>query len=58
MPLPRSEIVRFVGLLSQHRDLKITVSESFKGAAITGLGALLGGLLGGPRGLAVGKNLT
>lgn len=41
--------------LCKHEGLRATVKGSAKGAVIVGSCALLGGLLGGPIGLGVGK---
>lgn len=55
MPVNRDEIISLVSQLAQAENLKVTVTESAKGAAIVGSTAFAGGVLGGPAGLAVGK---
>lgn len=40
--------------LAEQENLRVTVVESAKGAGITGISTLLGGLLGGKNGLLIG----
>ncbi|KAF5273104.1 hypothetical protein FQA39_LY07594 [Lamprigera yunnana] len=54
MPINNQELVNVAVELSQSEDLKVSLVESGKGACIAGGGALVGGLLGGPPGLAIG----
>ena len=42
--------------VSAQQNINITFRQSTKGAMMAGGCALLGGLLGGPPGIAVGKN--
>lgn len=55
MPLNQNEIINVCQQLAEEEQLKVCVTESFKGACIAGFGALAGGLLLGPPGLAVGE---
>lgn len=55
MPIKQEEILGICKQLAEQEHMKVCVTESAKGACIAGGCALLGGLLGGPPGLAVGK---
>ena len=44
-------------LIAREDDLKLCVYESMKGAGIAGASAFVGGMILGPVGLAIGKNL-
>ncbi|KAJ8930536.1 hypothetical protein NQ314_016649 [Rhamnusium bicolor] len=55
MPLNSDAIIEVCEVISQQEHLKVTIKQTAKGAVITGLGALSGGLLGGPVGMAIGK---
>lgn len=46
-----------VGGIFQEENIKICMKESAKGGLITGVSALVGGLLGGKTGLLAGKIL-
>lgn len=50
-----AEIINVIVQLAEHEKLRVTVEESVKGAVITGLCTLAGGLLGGRSGLLLGK---
>lgn len=52
----QESIFELCATLSEIEDLKVTLVESGKGALIVGFSTFLGGLLGGPIGLALGKN--
>ncbi|TRY61416.1 hypothetical protein TCAL_06685 [Tigriopus californicus] len=54
MVISSSDLLQVVSLLSAEQNLQVTVNQSLKGGAIAGLGAFLGGLALGPRGLAIG----
>uniref|UniRef100_A0A3Q3J8Z8 Uncharacterized protein n=1 Tax=Monopterus albus TaxID=43700 RepID=A0A3Q3J8Z8_MONAL len=41
--------------ISAHDQIKVAVKNSAKGAAAAGGGAFVGGMLGGPPGIFVGK---
>lgn len=55
MPVNNNELISVAQQLSENQNLRVTVKESMKGACMAGGGALVGGLLGGPIGLAIGK---
>ena len=55
MPYEVSQVMDMLIKLSEEEDLKLCIVQSVKGAAITGFTTLVGGLLGGPVGMAVGK---
>ncbi|KAB0790213.1 hypothetical protein PPYR_01560 [Photinus pyralis] len=57
MPVNQQELMKVAVELSEERNLQVTIIESGKGACIAGGGALLGGLFGGPVGLAIGGTL-
>lgn len=51
-------VVEALSQLSEHENLRIAITESGKGALIVGGCAFVGGLLGGPVGLGIGKLIT
>lgn len=55
MPLNTEVVMELVCQLSQEEQLKVAVSESFKGGIVVGGFATVGGLVAGPVGLAVGE---
>ena len=55
MPLSVSEVMRLLSQFAEEKELKLTVTQSARGAAIAGGGAFVGGLLGGPVGIVVGE---
>eukprot|EP00092_Neocalanus_flemingeri_P026268 GFUD01028472.1.p1 GENE.GFUD01028472.1~~GFUD01028472.1.p1 ORF type:complete len:141 (-),score=54.69 GFUD01028472.1:213-635(-) len=54
MVLAYNDIMELLRVLSEDRNLRVTVSESGKGALVTGGVAGLGGMVLGPMGLAIG----
>ena len=50
-----SDVIDVLGILANERNLRVTVSESLKGGLLTGATTVVGGLLGGPVGLAIGS---
>ena len=52
------DIVRLCCEISAHEQIKVAVKSSAKGAAVAGGGAFVGGLLAGPVGIAVGKEVN
>ncbi|XP_035991613.1 protein C19orf12 homolog [Fundulus heteroclitus] len=50
------DVMRLCCELSAHDQIKVAVKSSAKGAAVAGGTAFVGGLLGGPAGIAVGKD--
>lgn len=50
------DVMRLCCELSAHDQIKVAVKNSTKGAMVAGGTAFVGGLLGGPPGIAVGKN--
>lgn len=57
MPLRQDEILSVCQQLAEEENLKVCVTESLKGACIAGGCALVGSLLMGPPGLAIGNLL-
>ena len=55
MPLSNSQIIDLLVLISQEENLYLSITETAKGAAITGVGAVLGAIFLGPIGFPVGK---
>ena len=55
MPVAVEDIMRLLCSISEERKMKAAVKHSGKGALVTGAVAFVGGLVGGPPGLAVGK---
>uniref|UniRef100_A0A1B6DDW5 Uncharacterized protein n=1 Tax=Clastoptera arizonana TaxID=38151 RepID=A0A1B6DDW5_9HEMI len=54
MPINERELISVISDLCRERQIMTTVSGSLRGAAIVGFASLVGGLLLGPIGLAVG----
>ena len=54
MVVQYNDILKIVTTLGDDENLQITVKQSAKGGLIAGISCALGGLLGGPPGLAVG----
>lgn len=50
------DVMRLCCEISAHDQIKVAVKNSTKGALVAGGTAFVGGLLGGPPGIAVGKN--
>lgn len=55
MPVVVEDIMKLLCSISEERKMKAAVKHSGKGALVTGTVAFVGGLVGGPPGLAVGK---
>lgn len=55
MPIRVEDIIKLLCTLSENKKMKAAVKHSGKGALVTGAAAFMGGLMGGPAGLAVGK---
>ncbi|KAG3255750.1 protein C19orf12 homolog [Ictidomys tridecemlineatus] len=54
MPIVVSDIMKLLCSVSQESKMKAAVKHSGRGALVTGAVAFVGGLMGGPPGLAVG----
>lgn len=55
MPINSQEVLSLVTQLCEEENLRITVKESLMGGALAGTTTVIGGILGGPIGLAIGK---
>lgn len=55
MPVVVGDIMKLLCSISEERKMKAAVKHSGRGALVTGAVAFVGGLVGGPPGLAVGK---
>lgn len=51
----QESIFEICAVLSEQENLKVTLEEAGKGALIVGTCSFLGGLFGGPVGLAIGE---
>ncbi|XP_024407332.1 protein C19orf12 homolog [Desmodus rotundus] len=54
MPVATRDVMRLLCSISEEKKMKAAVKHSGRGAVVTGAVAFVGGLLGGPPGLAVG----
>lgn len=57
MPINTPELLSLISQLCDEKNLQVTVKESLKGGVITGSSTVVGGLLAGPIGLAVGTSV-
>lgn len=58
MPVEINDVMAVLCQLADEENLRVTVTEALKGGAIAGAGAFVGALLGGPVGMAAGKQMT
>lgn len=56
LSLHQEAIFEICASLSELEDLKVTIKEASQDAAIVGASTLIGGLLGGRKGGAIGKH--
>lgn len=57
MPINTVEVLSLVTQVCENEDLRVPIKESLKGGLIAGTTTTIGGLLGGPMGLAIGELL-
>lgn len=57
MPINTQELLSLITQLCDEQNLQVTVKESLKGGVIAGSTTVVGGMLAGPIGLAVGKSV-
>ncbi|XP_039769483.1 protein C19orf12 homolog isoform X2 [Ornithorhynchus anatinus] len=57
MPVMVEDIMNLLCCISEERKMKAAVKHSGKGAVMAGAAAFLGGLVGGPPGIAVGLEM-
>lgn len=57
MPLPMQEVLSVLAMLADNEQIRVNVKEYLKGGIIAGSCTAVGGALGGPVGMAVGKYL-
>lgn len=55
MPIMVDDVMKLLCSISEQKNMKAAVKHSGKGALVTGTVAFVGGLVGGPPGIAVGK---
>lgn len=55
MPLVVRDVMRLLSSVAEAREMKAAVRHSGRGALVTGAVAFVGGIVGGPPGIAVGK---
>ncbi|TRZ06342.1 hypothetical protein HGM15179_020763, partial [Zosterops borbonicus] len=53
MPIPVDDVMALLSHLAKVRGMKAAVAHSGRGALVTGASAFVGGVLGGPPGIAV-----
>ena len=54
MAFSLDDIIQLTAQLAEEKEMKVAVKESAKGGLIAGGSAFVGGLLGGPVGIAAG----
>ncbi|XP_029464308.1 protein C19orf12 homolog [Rhinatrema bivittatum] len=54
MPVRMNDVMALLCHISEQQQMKVAIKHSGKGAIIAGAAAFLGGLMGGPPGIAVG----
>ncbi|XP_065272702.1 protein C19orf12 homolog isoform X2 [Emys orbicularis] len=54
MPLDVNDVIHLLCRISEERKMKAAVKHSGQGALVAGATAFLGGLMGGPPGIAIG----
>ncbi|MPC35743.1 hypothetical protein E2C01_029177 [Portunus trituberculatus] len=54
MPINTVEVLSLVTQVCEEEKLQVSIKESLKGGLIAGTTTTIGGLLGGPIGLAIG----
>ncbi|PSN38945.1 hypothetical protein C0J52_08933 [Blattella germanica] len=57
MPINSREIIYAVSTLTEDKNVKVCMKESFKGGCIAAFTTVVGGLLMGPPGLAIGGTI-
>lgn len=57
MPVDVEEFLQGMAVLADNKNIRFTVKQSGKGAAVCGAMCFIGGLIAGPVGLAVGGTL-
>ncbi|XP_066249735.1 protein C19orf12 homolog [Euwallacea similis] len=54
----KDDLMEICRILAEQEDLKVTVTESGKGAMMAAAGVFIGGLVAGPIGMAIGGSVT
>nr|XP_033798083.1 protein C19orf12 homolog [Geotrypetes seraphini]XP_033798084.1 protein C19orf12 homolog [Geotrypetes seraphini] len=54
MPVRINDVMALLCHISEQQQMKVAIKQSSKGALMVGAAAFLGGLLGGPPGIAIG----
>ncbi|XP_069680993.1 protein Nazo-like [Periplaneta americana] len=57
MPINSRELLNVVTQLTEDKNVRVCVRESFKGGCVAGTTTIIGGLVMGPPGLAIGATL-
>jgi len=57
MPISVDDVIQLLCQLAQKKGMKAAVRHSGQGALLAGATAFVGGLMGGPPGIAVGKRV-
>uniref|UniRef100_A0A8C9KY30 Uncharacterized protein n=1 Tax=Serinus canaria TaxID=9135 RepID=A0A8C9KY30_SERCA len=55
MPVRADDVMTLLSHVATVKGMKAAVSQSGRGAMLTGASAFVGGMLGGPPGIAVGE---
>ena len=57
MPILMSDILDILAILADNENIRVNVKEYLKGGVTAGICTAVGGMLGGPIGMAVGEFL-
>lgn len=58
MPVDTEEFLRGIAILADNNNMRVSLRQSGKGAAICGAVCFIGGLVGGPGNLCINSNFV